>query len=129
MKSIALILIIAAGSLAQGKPTPLKNGKYNVPGVGVISVRHEFVGEPIGQPERVEVFVTCAKSKKEFRRAVFRMCIFDGHSFEEGTKTLTLKMFYGRVVPQTGDVVCDQYDMKSIELADVCAPGKQQEYY
>ncbi len=124
MKKIVYIMILMAGSFSQANTLPTRNGKYDVAGVGEVRVRHEVVGEPIGQPERVEVFVTCAKTKKQFRLGIFRMCIFEGHSLEEGTKTLTLTMFYGRVVPQTGDVICDRHDMKNIELIDVCAAGK-----
>jgi hypothetical protein len=90
-----------------------------VAGVGQVRVSHAVIGEPVGQPERVEIFVTCPK-KKTFRLAVFRMCIFDGYEFEEGTNTLTLNMYYGRVVPQTGDVKCDQHDIKDIDLTGAC---------
>ena len=124
MKQLLYILtfVVTCTSNAQAAS---KNAEFDVAGVGHIRIRHDEVGEPIAQPERVEVFVTCEKTKSEFRAAVFRMCIFQGHSYEAGPKDLTIKMFYGRVEPKTGDVVCDQYDMKHVLLADVCRSGKR----
>jgi len=121
MKTLLFILLFIAGQFSQARSVAsAKNAKILIPGVGQVRIQHEVVGEPISQPERVEVFVTCQKSKKKFRAAIFRMCIYEGHTFEEGTKTLTLTMKYGRVVPTTGDVVCDQHDMKILELAAIC---------
>lgn len=97
-----------------------KNGRFEVPGVGLVRVQHTVVGEPIAQPERVEVFVTCKGAKAPVRVAIFRMCIFDGYTYEAGTKTLSFNMKYGRVEPKTGDVICDQFDMRPVELAHAC---------
>ena len=121
MKRLLYIVILVFSGVSQAETVPpAKNAKFDVPGVGHVRIQHDEVGEPISQPERVEVFVTCEGTKASVRVAVFRMCIYQGHSFEVGTRVLTLKMFYGRVEPKTGDVVCDQFDMKQVELADAC---------
>lgn len=121
MKSLFCILSLIGCFAAHSEATPKKGAEFNVPGVGFVRIRHEVVGEPIGQPERVEVFVTCEKSKASIKAAVFRMCIYQGHTYEVGPKILTIKMFYGRVEPKTGDVVCDQFDMKNLRLTDYCS--------
>lgn len=120
MKRFVIILILALPSLSRAESAPQKNAKFDVPGVGQVRIKFDEVGEPISQPERVEVFITCKGAKKTFRAAVFRMCTYQGYSYEPGTKVLTVKMFYGRVEPKTGDVICDQFDMKDIELANIC---------
>lgn len=120
MKSFVSILILVFTSLGHAETAPQKNAKFDVPGVGQVRIKFDEVGEPISQPERVEVFITCKGAKKSFRAAVFRMCTYQGYSYEPGTKVVTVKMYYGRVEPRTGDVVCDQFDMKDVELANIC---------
>lgn len=123
MKRIGLLFSGAVISLlvaAAPRPETNKNARFNVPGVGVVRLVHSEPGEPISQPERLEVFVTCQGAKDAARIAVFRMCAFDGFDFEAGTKTLVVKLKYGRVEPKAGDVICDQFDMRPVELAQVC---------
>lgn len=120
MKSLVSILILVLTSLGHAEIVPQKNGKLDIPGVGQVRIHFDEVGEPISQPERVEVFVTCKGTKSSFRAAVFRMCTYQEYSYEPVPKILTIKMFYGRVNPRTGDVICDQFDMKNIELANIC---------
>lgn len=111
-------LSAALPALAAPKAKP-KSADIKVAGVGLVRIQHDVVGEPISQPERVEIFVTC-KGKKPYRAKVFRMCIFEGHEYDAGTKSVELKMYYGRVEPKSGDVICDQFDVKSIDLGEAC---------
>lgn len=125
MKSIFPLLLLSIGLNANAETRPSKNAQFSVPGVGQVSIQFDEVGEPISQPERVEVFITCDGAKSSFRAAIFRMCTYDGYTYESGTKVITVKMFYGRVEPKTGDVTCDQFDMKDIELTNLCRTGKR----
>ena len=121
MKSFISILFLALIHLGHAETAAQKNVKFEVSGVGQVRIQFDEVGEPISQPERVEVFVTCRGAKSSFRAAVFRMCTYQEYTYEPGPKLLTIRMFYGRVEPRTGDVICDQFDMKIIELANICA--------
>lgn len=125
MRGLLSVLVLAVCLNGHAETRASKNASFSVPGVGRVRIQFDEVGEPISQPERVEVFVTCDGAKSSFRAAVFRMCNYDGYTYESGTKVITIKMFYGRVEPKTGDVVCDQFDMKEVELASFCRTGQR----
>lgn len=97
-----------------------KSATLTDPGIGRIRIVHELVGEPISQPERVVVFVICKGEKKEKRVGTHRMCLYEGHSLESGTKELTLKMQFGRVDPNSGETTCDQFNMKTYDFGTIC---------
>src|SRR4051812_48600026 len=92
--SFLIVMFNAIGNSARAES---KNAKIEVAGVGEVRIQFSEVGEPISQPERVEVTATCKGSKKSKVLAVYRMCTYEGHVYEKGTKTLTLKMYYGRI--------------------------------
>lgn len=120
MKIFFCLSVLTISCFVQAETKAPKSAKFTAQGVGLVQIQHAEVGEPISQPERVEVFVTCPGINTSLRVALFRMCIYGGHTYEAGTKTLTLKMYYGRVEPKTGDVSCDQFDLKQIQLSEIC---------
>lgn len=121
MKYLILILISALsfGSFAKPKQK-MKNERIEVSGVGTVKVIHDVVGEPIGQPERLQVFMKCQNSTKEFRLQIYRMCLWEDFEFDTSTKTLILKLATGRVEPKSGNVLCDLIDTKEIDLSAAC---------
>lgn len=116
--SMFYLAMFALASLASG--SEVKNERYEVSGVGVARMIHEDLGEPISAPERITVTIKCNKSGKTKQVALFRMCRIEEYEFDQATKTLRLKLISGRVVHNTGEVVCDQIDQKEIELAKSC---------
>jgi hypothetical protein len=116
---VLLVAVFGLAAYAKEKPKP-KNTKFAVKGVGWLEIKHTVPGEPIAEPEEVELFLTCAKTKRTARIQVYRMCLFQDWEYEETPKTLYLKMALGRVEPKTGDVKCDRFDTKTVELAKAC---------
>ena len=122
MKYFIGILSVVAASLvifeASGEKS--KSETFKVEGVGTVRVVHEDIGEPIAAPERVRVLVDCLKSSQSVEIKLFRLCKLDSVTYEAETKTLSLKLISARVVHNTGEVVCDQVDLKEIPLKNVC---------
>ena len=116
---ILTFAITALSAHTESKVTPLKNAQFNAKGVGLVRIKHENIGEPVSQPERVEVFVTCGANKCAISVGAYRTCKFEEYSFEEGIKTLTLRLVPGRV-DNTGLVICDRLDIKTIDLTSAC---------
>jgi hypothetical protein len=114
-----IFLLLSTSAFAAGNFSS-KSGVLNDSGIGKIRIVHELVGEPVSQPERVIVYVTCKGEKKEKRVGTHRMCIYEGHSLESGTKELTLKMYFGRVDPNSGETTCDQFNMKTYDFGKIC---------
>lgn len=119
MISLLIFAITLSGAHAESKAPALKNAQFNAKGVGLVRVKHEDIGEPTVQPERVEIFVTCENSKRPISVGAYRTCKFEEYSYEEGIKTLTLRLVPGRV-DKTGLVICDRLDIKTIDLSSVC---------
>ncbi len=115
---LALSLLIFSPTLFAADK--LKNAEVEAKGIGLIKFKHEDLGEPIAEPEKLQVFITCANSKKTRLLASYRMCKFEDYDFEPGIKTLHLSLISGRVVPTTGKVICDRMDLKNIDLTKAC---------
>ncbi len=113
------LTIAMLGAHADKGTGTLKNAQFNAKGVGLVRIKHENIGEPIAQPEGVEVFVTCTNSKRTITAGAYRTCKFEEYSYEEGVKTLTLRLVPGRV-DDNGRVICDRLDIKTIDLSSAC---------
>lgn len=98
----------------------VKSKLYVVPGVGEARLTHEELGEPISAPERIKVTIKCNKSGQTKQVALFRVCRLEEYEFDESTKSLRLKMVSGRVILNSGEVVCDQIDHKEIDFSKAC---------
>lgn len=122
MKYLILSLALFAIPSAFGRSkVKLKSQVFDVANFGSIKIKYDVVGEPVGQPERLEIFVKCANSKKENRLQIYRMCLWDDLEFDEQAKLLTIKVANGRVDPRSGNVTCDFIEVKEIDLSTVCS--------
>ena len=58
----AMIALFSAAAFA--KPPPgFKNSTWEAKGVGRVTFKHQDIGEPVAQPEKLEVLLACGKSK------------------------------------------------------------------
>ena len=124
MKNLVVIFIIAvvpAFAWAESNAPIKQIAAFQVEGVGTVSVAHQDIGEPIGAPEEVRVSIICLKSKLKKEIGLFRLCEYGGNSYEKATMVLTLTLISGRVIHNSGEVVCDQVDHKRIELRSACS--------
>ena len=108
-------------SPAFGKPLKkIKIDPFEVSGIGKVRVVHDILGEPVVQPERLQVFLKCKDIKREMRFKVFRMCQWDAVEYDATVKTLTLKLIRGQVDPKSGIVKCDLIDREEIDFSQSC---------
>lgn len=119
-----LIYIMLTFFFVQAKASPNETSKKEFPlkvdGVGTATVVVEDFGEPIAAPEEIRITIRCAKTKESREVALFRFCRLESHTYEKGTKVLTLKLVSARVVHDSGDVVCDQVDRKQVDFSNIC---------
>ena len=120
MRALALALSLLVFSPSPMAAIKLKNVELEAKGIGVIKFKHEDIGEPIAEPEKLQVFLTCTNSKKTRLIMAYRMCTFEEYEYEPGIKTLHIKLISGRVVPTTGKVICDRMDQKHLDLTSAC---------
>lgn len=116
---ICLLCTFVFLGIANASDAP-KISKIDAPGVGVIQIIHEELGEPIAAPDRLRVVVKCQGANDTREIKLFRMCKFDSFNYEREAKLLTLKLISGRVIFNTGEVVCDLVDQKQIDMRTVC---------
>ncbi len=122
MRNLILItlLISGLGSFAEITNPKLKNVQFDIRDIGHLRIKYDAPGEPIVQPERVQILITCKNSNHEYRFKIFRLCNWENYSYEPETKMLTLKFSSGRVDMNTGEVVCDQFDENRVDLSSAC---------
>lgn len=118
MKYLFFVVPIFFTSIsAHSKP---KEIKIDAKDIGTIQISHEYLGEPIAAPEILTVAVKCKGSAESREAALFRLCKFESYSYDRDSKTLYLKMISGRVIHNSGEVVCDQVDHKSVDMTKAC---------
>lgn len=124
-KTLVFVALVFSAAVGFAKPkAKMKNEKFEVAGVGSVRVVHDVLGEPVGQPERLQVFLKCFNSKREIRFKVYRMCQWEAFEYDAGIKTLILKVTRGRVDPKAGTVICNLIDREEIDFTDVCKSNK-----
>lgn len=117
MKHSILILAFVSGSAPAAE---VKSESFDVKGVGIARMVHEEIGEPISAPERITISIKCKKVSKEKQVGLFRLCKLSEYEYDPVTKILHLNLESGRVIPNTGEVVCDQVDRKEIDFTKSC---------
>lgn len=127
MKHLFFLSLTAILAFAAPKISSAKEIKIEATDLGTIRIFNEDLGEPIAAPGRVTVSIKCKNTGDTIQVALFRLCKFESYSFERDTKILSLKMISGRVVHQSGEVVCDQVDHKNIDLKSSCTETKVKE--
>lgn len=114
--SIVIVAIVSATASA----AEVKRENFEVKGIGNARMVHEEIGEPISAPERITVSIKCKKGGNEKQIALFRLCKLSEYEYDPVTKILHLNLESGRVIPNTGEVVCDQVDRKEIDFNNSC---------
>ena len=121
---MTLFILLGSSAFAKEKFKP-KSFNLNVKKIGIVRVVYDVPGEPMAQPERLQVFMKCPGSNKEIRSHVFRMCIFDGYDYEEDVEHITFKLGIGKVDPKSGSVNCETIRTQEIDFTTACADLKK----
>lgn len=98
----------------------LENSRHTFKKLGVVVLKHEVPGEPISTPERLTINIRCQNSKAFRQVALIRMCSLAEHEFDDRRNIVRIKVISSRIVPETGEVFCDQVEDKEYSLADKC---------
>lgn len=99
----------------------LENPKHNFKKLGIVWLVHEVPGEPISTPERLTINIKCQNSKAFRQVALIRMCSLAEHEYDDRRNTVRIKVISGRIVPETGEVFCDQVEDKEFPLTEKCS--------
>ena len=93
---------------------------FDVRGVGQVTIEHQTPGEPVSAPERVTVKVKCKRSGKTIQLGLYRLCRLELQEFDQEEMKIRLRFLSGRVVFNSGEVVCDRVDEHALNLIGIC---------